>query len=132
MIHPTAQVDPGARLGARVSVGAYSIIGPDVDIGDGSSIGPHCVITGPTRIGDENRIHSHAVIGGDPQDKKYAGERTELVIGHRNSIFEFTTIRALARHLGGDGPEPSTTDTETRGARQRAALGRVRLGRRAR
>ena len=92
MIHPTAQVDPGARLGARVSVGAYSIIGPDVDIGDGTTIGPHCVITGPTRIGDDNRIHSHAVIGGDPQDKKFAGERTELVIGHRNSLFEFTTV----------------------------------------
>jgi UDP-N-acetylglucosamine acyltransferase len=92
VIHPTAQVDPGARLGARVAVGAYSIIGPDVDVGDGTTIGPHCVITGPTRIGDDNRIHSHAVIGGDPQDKKFAGERTELVIGHRNSIFEFTTI----------------------------------------
>jgi UDP-N-acetylglucosamine acyltransferase len=92
MIHPTAQVDPGARLGARVAVGAFSIIGPDVDVGDGTSIGPHCVITGPTRIGADNRIHSHAVLGGDPQDKKFAGERTELVIGDRNSIFEFTTI----------------------------------------
>ncbi len=92
MIHPTAQVDPGARLGARVSVGAFSIIGADVDIGDGTSIGSHCVITGPTRIGDNNRIHAHAALGGDPQDKKFAGERTELVIGHRNSIFEFTTF----------------------------------------
>ena len=92
MIHPTAQVDPGARLGARVAVGAYSIIGPDVDVGEGTTIGPHCVITGPTRIGRDNRIHSHAVVGGDPQDKKYAGERTELVVGDRNSIFEFTTI----------------------------------------
>jgi len=92
VIHPTAQLDPGARLGARVSVGAFSIIGPEVDIGDGTSIGSHCVITGPTRIGDDNRIHSHAVIGGDPQDKKFAGERTELVIGDRNSIFEFTTF----------------------------------------
>ena len=92
MIHPTAQVDPGARLGARVAVGAYSIIGPDVDVGEGTTIGSHCVITGPTRIGADNRIHSHAVVGGDPQDKKYAGERTELVVGDRNSIFEFTTI----------------------------------------
>jgi UDP-N-acetylglucosamine acyltransferase len=92
VIHPTAQVDPGARLGARVAVGAYSIIGPDVDVGEGTSIGSHCVVTGPTRIGKDNRIHSHAVVGGDPQDKKYAGERTELVVGDRNSIFEFTTI----------------------------------------
>ena len=107
MIHPTAQVDPGARLGARVSVGAYSIIGPDVDIGDGTTIGPHCVITGPTRIGDDNRIHSHAVIGGDPQDKKFAGERTELVIGHRNSIFEFTTI---SRGTGDGGSVTSIGD----------------------
>jgi UDP-N-acetylglucosamine acyltransferase len=92
VIHPTAQVDPGAKIGARVSVGAFSIIGPDVDIGEGTTIGSHCVITGPTRIGRDNRIHAHAVLGGDPQDKKFAGERTELVIGDRNSIFEFTTF----------------------------------------
>jgi UDP-N-acetylglucosamine acyltransferase len=92
VIHPTAQVDPGARLGARVAIGAFSIVGPDVDIGEGTTIGSHCVITGPTRIGDDNRIHAHAVLGGDPQDKKFAGERTELVIGHRNTIFEFTTM----------------------------------------
>jgi UDP-N-acetylglucosamine acyltransferase len=92
VIHPTAQVDPGARLGARVTVGAFSIIGPDVDVGEGTTIGSHCVITGPTRIGNDNRIHAHAVLGGDPQDKKFAGERTELVIGDRNSIFEFTTM----------------------------------------
>jgi UDP-N-acetylglucosamine acyltransferase len=92
VIHPSAQVDPGARIGARVAIGAFSVVGPDVDIGDGTSIGPHCVITGPTRIGRDNRIHAHAVLGGDPQDKKFAGERTELVIGDRNSIFEFTTF----------------------------------------
>jgi UDP-N-acetylglucosamine acyltransferase len=107
VIHPTAQVDPGARLGARVSVGAFSIIGPEVDIGEGTSIGSHCVITGPTRIGDDNRIHAHAVLGGDPQDKKFAGERTELVIGHRNSFFEFTTI---SRGTGDGGSVTSIGD----------------------
>jgi UDP-N-acetylglucosamine acyltransferase len=107
VIHPTAQVDPGARLGARVSIGAFSIIGPDVDIGEGTTIGPHCVITGPTRIGDDNRIHAHAVLGGDPQDKKFAGERTELVIGHRNSFFEFTTI---SRGTGDGGGVTSIGD----------------------
>ena len=107
MIHPTAQVDPGARLGARVSIGAFSIIGADVDIGEGTSIGSHCVISGPTRIGDDNRIHSHSALGGDPQDKKYAGERTELVIGHRNSIFEFTTI---SRGTGDGGGVTSIGD----------------------
>ena len=92
MIHPTAQVDPGARIGARVQVGAFSIIGPDVDIGDGTTIGSHCVIEGPTRIGVDNRIYSHAALGTDPQDKKYAGERAELLIGDRNTIREFTTF----------------------------------------
>jgi len=92
MIHPTAQIDPGARLGVRVSVGAFTIIGADVDIGDGTSIGSHCVITGPTRIGNDNRIYSHAALGSDPQDKKFADETTELVIGDRNTIREFTTF----------------------------------------
>lgn len=92
MIHPSAQVDPGATLGANVSIGAYAVIGPDVEIGDGTRIEAHCVVTGPTRIGRDNHIHAHAAIGGDPQDKKFAGERTELVIGDRNSIREFTTI----------------------------------------
>ena len=92
MIHPTAQIDPGARLEARVSVGAFTIIGPDVDIGEGTSIGSHCVITGPTRIGNENRIYSHAALGSDPQDKKFANEPAELVIGDRNTIREFTTF----------------------------------------
>jgi len=101
MIHPTAHIDPGARLGARVSVGAFTIIGADVDIGDGTSIGPHCVITGPTRIGCDNRIHSHAALGGDPQDKKFADERTELVIGDRNTIREFTTFSRGTADGGG-------------------------------
>ena len=92
MIHPTAQVDPGARLGARVHIGAFTIIGADVDIGDGTSIGSHCVISGPTRIGNDNRIYSHTALGSDPQDKKFADERTELVIGDRNTIREFTTF----------------------------------------
>ena len=101
MIHPTAQVDPGARIGARVSIGAFSIVGPEVDIGEGTSIGSHCVVTGPTRIGSDNRIHAHAALGGDPQDKKFAGERTELVIGDRNSIFEFTTLSRGTADGGG-------------------------------
>ena len=92
MIHPTAQIDPGARLGSGVHVGAFSIIGAEVDIGEGTRIGSHCVITGPTRIGRDNHVHSHAALGGDPQDKKYAGERAELIIGDRNTIREFTTF----------------------------------------
>ena len=91
-IHATALVDPGARLAADVVVGAYAIIGADVEIAAGCRIGSHCVISGPCRIGRDNVIHSHATIGNDPQDKKYHGETTELVIGDRNTIFEFTTI----------------------------------------
>jgi UDP-N-acetylglucosamine acyltransferase len=101
MIHPTAHIDPGARVGARVSIGAYSIIGADVDIGEDTSIGPHCVINGPTRIGVDNRIYSHAALGIDPQDKKFAAERTELVIGDRNTIREFTTFSRGTADGGG-------------------------------
>ncbi len=90
--HPTAAIDPSARLGEDVHIGAFTSIGAEVEVGDGTTIGPHCSITGPTRIGRDNRIVGHAAIGGDPQDKKFAGERTELVIGDRNLIREFVTV----------------------------------------
>ena len=92
MIHPAAIVDPGARLGANVDVGAYSIIGPDVEIGDDTEIGPHVVIKGHTRIGRENRIFQFCSLGEMPQDKKYAGEPTRLEIGDRNTVREFCTF----------------------------------------
>jgi UDP-N-acetylglucosamine acyltransferase len=92
MIHPTAQIDPSARIGENVTIGAYTIVGADVSIGDGTVIGPHVVIEGPTRIGRDNRISQFASIGGPPQDKKFSGERTELEIGDRNLIREFVTI----------------------------------------
>ena len=92
MIHPTALIDATARIGERVEVGPYAIIGAEVEIGDGCRIGPHAVISGPTRIGRDNVIHAHATVGNDPQDKKFAGERTELLVGDGNTIFEFTTI----------------------------------------
>jgi UDP-N-acetylglucosamine acyltransferase len=92
MIHPTALVDPAARIGSGVEIGAYSIIGPDVEIGDKSKIGPHVVIKGHTRIGRENRIFQFCSLGEEPQDKKYAGEPTRLEIGDRNTIREFCTF----------------------------------------
>ncbi|WNL47399.1 acyl-ACP--UDP-N-acetylglucosamine O-acyltransferase [Dyella sp. BiH032] len=101
MIHPTAQIDPSARLGANVTVGAYSVIGADVEIGEGTVVGPHVVIEGPTRIGRDNRISQFASLGGAPQDKKFQGERTELVIGDRNLIREFTTINRGTGDGGG-------------------------------
>ena len=92
MIHPSAIIDPAAELGENVSVGPFCVIGADVRIGSGSQIGPHVVIKGATRIGQENRIYQFASVGEDPQDKKYAGERTLLKIGDRNVIREFVTI----------------------------------------
>ena len=78
MIHPTAIVDPGAKLGSNVEIGPYSIIGPNVEIGDSTRIGPHTVIHGHTRIGRENQIFQFCSLGEVPQDKKYAGEPTRL------------------------------------------------------
>ena len=92
MIHPTAIIHSGARLGAGVSVGPYSIIGEHVEIGDNTCIGPHVVISGHTRIGCDNRIFQFSSIGEIPQDKKYAGEPTRLEIGDRNTIREYCTL----------------------------------------
>ena len=92
MIHSTAIIHPGAKLGAGVSVGPYSIIGEHVEIGDNTTIGPHVVISGHTRIGCDNRIFQFSSIGEVPQDKKYAGEPTRLEIGDRNTIREFCTF----------------------------------------
>jgi UDP-N-acetylglucosamine acyltransferase len=100
-IHPTAVVDASARIGEGVSIGAYAVIGAEVEIGAGTSIGAHCTVDGPTRIGRDNRIHGHAAIGGDPQDKKFGGERTELVIGDGNVIREFVTISRGTGNGGG-------------------------------
>jgi UDP-N-acetylglucosamine acyltransferase len=92
MIHPTALVHPDARLGADVSIGAYSLIGEHVELGAGTRVGPHVVITGHTRIGEGNRIFQFCSLGEEPQDKKYAGEPTRLEIGDFNVIREFCTF----------------------------------------
>jgi UDP-N-acetylglucosamine acyltransferase len=91
-IHPTAIVERGAELDDSVSIGAYSIVREHVRIGAGSTVGPHCVIEGHTTIGRDNRIFQFGSIGAAPQDKKYAGEPTELHIGDRNTIREFCTF----------------------------------------
>ncbi len=96
-IHPTAVVDPKAELGAGVDIGPYAVIGPEVTIGAGSRIGPHVVIDGRVRMGSRNRIFPGACIGLEPQDLKYNGAPTEVVIGDDNSIRECVTInRATA------------------------------------
>jgi UDP-N-acetylglucosamine acyltransferase len=92
LIDERAVISPQARLHENVTVGPFSIIGADVEIGAGTKIEGHVVIKGPTTIGRENHIFQFASVGDDPQDKKYAGERTRLVIGDRNTIRESTTI----------------------------------------
>ena len=91
-IHPTAIVDPGAKLGESVEIGAYAVIGPHVEISDGSRIGPHTVVTGHTRLGRNNHVYQFSSIGEAPQDKKYNGEPTRLEIGDNNTIREFCTL----------------------------------------
>jgi UDP-N-acetylglucosamine acyltransferase len=91
-IHATALVDPAAELADDVAIGAFSIIGPKVRLGSGCWIGPHVVVTGRTTIGCNNRIFQFASIGDEPQDKKYAGEDTELIIGNDNTIRELCTF----------------------------------------
>lgn len=101
LVHPTAVLEPGAVLGDGVRVGAFSVVGDGVEVGDGTHIGPHCTLTGPTRIGRDNRFTGHCAVGGDPQDKKFAGERAELVIGDRNVVREFATISRGTGNGGG-------------------------------
>src|SRR6185369_769545 len=96
--HPTAVIHPEAQLDASVEVGPYAVIGPKVRIGPGTRVGPHAVIEGDTTIGAKNRIFQFASVGADPQDLKYAGEATKLVIGDENLIREFTTL-----HIGTAG-----------------------------
>ena len=91
-IHATALVDPSAQLDGSVTVGPYTVVGPHVTIGAGPTVGPHCVIQGHTTIGCDNRIFQFSSLGADPQDKKFAGEPTELVIGDRNTVREFCTF----------------------------------------
>lgn len=92
VVHATAVVDPEAQIGARVEIGPFSVIGPNVVIGAGTRIGPHVLIERDTVIGEDCRIHKGAVLGTDPQDLKYAGEATRLVVGPRTVIREYATL----------------------------------------
>lgn len=92
LIHRTAIIDPKAELDSSVKVGAYSVIGANVQIGADTEIGPHAVIEGHTTIGQRNHIFQFASLGAQPQDKKYQGEATRLIIGDDNTIREFTTF----------------------------------------
>ncbi|MBL39392.1 MAG: acyl-[acyl-carrier-protein]--UDP-N-acetylglucosamine O-acyltransferase [Xanthomonadales bacterium] len=100
-IHPSALVGAGARIADDVEIGAYAIIGDQVELGAGCRVGPHAVITGRTRIGAGTRIFQFASIGEEPQDKKFAGEDSELEIGRDNTIREFVTINRGTLDGGG-------------------------------
>lgn len=91
-VHPTAVIDASAEFGTDAVIGAYAVIGPNVKVGAHTTIGPHVHIVRDTTIGASCAIHHGAAIGGDPQDLKYAGEPTELVIGNRTVIREFVTL----------------------------------------
>jgi len=91
-IHETALVDPHAELDASVEVGAYSIIGPKVKVGKGTRIRSHVVVEGNTTLGEGNIIFQFASVGSVPQDLKYKGEDSQLIIGHHNTIREFVSL----------------------------------------
>ena len=91
-IHPTALVDSAASIDSSVSIGPFTVIGPHVNIASGTTVASHCVIEGHTTIGRDNQIFQFNSLGAVPQDKKYAGEPCELIIGDRNVIREFCTL----------------------------------------
>jgi len=90
MIHETAIIDSTARVDENVKIGPYTVIGANVSIGSGTVIASHVTINGTTSIGKNNRIYQFSSIGEDPQDKKYAGEKSYLEIGDNNEIQRFT------------------------------------------
>ena len=100
-IHPLAVVDPAATLGAGVTVGPFSLIGPDVTLGDGVEVKSHAVVTGWTEIGAGTVIFPHATVGEVPQDLKYKGERTRLIVGARCRIREGATLNTGTEGGGG-------------------------------
>ncbi|MHB9131720.1 MAG: acyl-ACP--UDP-N-acetylglucosamine O-acyltransferase [Armatimonadota bacterium] len=91
-IHPTAIVDPGAKLGTDVVIGPYSVIDGHVEIGDRTVIGSHVRLTGNTSVGNDCSIHTGAALGEPPQDRRYRNEVSYLKIGHRNTIREYVTL----------------------------------------
>jgi len=101
VIDSRAVIDPSARLAKDVEVGPFSVIGPDVEISEGTWVGSHVVVKGPTRIGRDNKIFQFSSIGEAPQDLKYNGEPTKLIIGDRNQFREYCTVNRGT--VGGHG-----------------------------
>lgn len=100
-IDPRASVSPKAKLAAGVSIGAWAIVGDHVELGEGCKLLPHAVVMGPSRFGRDNIFHSFCAIGVDPQDLKFAGERTALEVGDANVFRENVTVSRGTHHGGG-------------------------------
>ncbi|MEN8710334.1 MAG: acyl-ACP--UDP-N-acetylglucosamine O-acyltransferase [Paracoccaceae bacterium] len=101
MIHPSAVIEEGAQIGKDCSIGPFCHIGPNVRLGDGCELASHVVIKGDTHMGTGNSVYSFAVIGEIPQDKKFGGEQTQLIIGDNNRIREHVTINTGTEGGGG-------------------------------
>ena len=101
MIHKTSIIDSNAKIHNKVKIGPYTVIGANVEIGEDTEIQSHVNITGNTKIGKNNKIYPFASIGNDPQDLKYGGEKTNLVIGDSNKIREYVTINPGTKGGGG-------------------------------
>jgi UDP-N-acetylglucosamine acyltransferase len=99
-VHPTALVDDAAELAEGVVIGPYSVVGPGVVLGARTRVGPHVLIERDTRVGEDCAIHNGAVLGTDPQDLKYAGEPTQLLIGDRTVVREYATLNRGTSALG--------------------------------
>jgi UDP-N-acetylglucosamine acyltransferase len=100
-VHPTAIVHPGAELDEGVVIGPYAIIGSQVRVGANTRIGPHCIVEGKTTIGRDNLFHGASSIGCQPQDMSHDGEVTELVVGDRNTVFQYCTFSTGTRKESG-------------------------------
>ena len=101
MIHETAIIDPKTKISLNVSIGPYTVIGPNVEIGENKIIHSHVNISGHTKIGKSNKIYPFASIGNDPQDLKYNGEETKLIIGDKNTFREYVTVNPGTAGDGG-------------------------------
>ncbi len=100
LVHPTAIIDPDANVARGVAVGPYSIIGPGVVVGQGTVLGPHVLLERDTTLGEQCQIGKGAVIGSDPQDLKYEGEPSQLVVGDRTVVREYATLNRGTRASG--------------------------------
>ena len=100
-IHPSASVAASAKLAPGVKVGAFAIVGEEVELGENSILHPHAVVYGPSRFGPGNVFHPFCVVGGDPQDYTFADEKTELIAGERNIFREYVTVSRGTRKGGG-------------------------------